>query len=387
MICIRCETAINNSISVCPWCGFNHKRMISVLGDSISTYYGYNPEGYSVYYTPIVQAKNGLRSVKDTWWSKVIEELQGDLCVNNSYSGSKASGNDFPSASCEERISGLKTGIQGPNLILVYIGYNDWGYGVPVKEKKNVDSFEEGYKRILKYLKDLYPSSRIICGTLMRTSLKENPAWRFPEEYASIPFSKYNEVIRRLCRDENVELADLEKANTRYETLDGFHPTALGHRQIAEAWIKCCKKLNRERYDIIPKYIQRYLKALHQMEKGCEDYQVEVAVQPDVRIVLEMKGWQDSTDALNMLREMNLVGDRQRFSDWPEGEHAFELAYLGRPALVCELKEGRTYHVEFYQPRKVYDDFDVIYPLYGCPNARHLRNGRPEKNIEIIKYD
>ena len=44
MICIRCEKEINNSISVCPWCGFNHKRMISVLGDSLSTYYGYNPE-------------------------------------------------------------------------------------------------------------------------------------------------------------------------------------------------------------------------------------------------------------------------------------------------------------------------------------------------------
>ena len=54
MICVRCEQQINQNISVCPWCGFNHKRMISVLVDSVSTYYGYNPEGYSVYYTPIV---------------------------------------------------------------------------------------------------------------------------------------------------------------------------------------------------------------------------------------------------------------------------------------------------------------------------------------------
>ena len=380
MLCVNCKQTINRSISVCPWCGFNHRRMISVLGDSLSTYYGYNPEGYSVYYTPVIQAKNGLRSVQDTWWSKVIEEFQGDLCVNNSYSGSKASGYVFPSASCEERIKGLRSGIQGPNLILVYIGYNDWGYAVPVKKKKNVDSFEDGYKRILVYLKDLYPSSRIICGTLMRTSLVQKTSWRFPEKYAGVPLSKYNEMIRKICQDEKVELADLEKTNIRYETLDGSHPTALGHSQIAEAWIECCNKLNKERFDIIPEYNLRYLKTIHQLKKGREDYQVEVVVQPDVRVLLNLKGWQNSTDALKMLREMNLAGDNQRFSDWPEADPASGPDYHHRSALVCELRKGMTYHVEYY-------DFDRVVELYGCPNARYMRKKRPEKSIEIVKYD
>ena len=308
----------------------------------------------------------------------MIEALQGDICVNNSYSGSKASGVDFPSASCDERLRGLKTEIQNPNLILVYIGYNDWGYGVPVKKKTG--SFEEGYKRILEGLKMLYPTSRIICGTLMRTSLKKEPSWKFPEEYAGISLSKYNDMIRKLCRDENVELADLEKKNIRYETLDGSHPTTLGHSQIAEAWIECCKELDRVRYDNIPEYNLRYLKDIHQLKEGNKDYRIEVAVQPEVKITLEMKGWQTSDDAMKMLGEMNLVGDRQRFKDWPKANPASGPGIHHRSALVCELDNKMTYHIELYNPNR-------MVCLYGCPNARTLRNCKPKKSVEIIKYE
>ena len=33
-------------------------------------------------------------------------------------------------------------------------------------------------------------------------------------------------------------LADVGAYESRYESLDGSHPTAEGHRTIAEAWIK-----------------------------------------------------------------------------------------------------------------------------------------------------
>ena len=41
--------------------------MISIMGDSISTFESFNPEGYSVFYDSQMQYLNGLSSSEDTW--------------------------------------------------------------------------------------------------------------------------------------------------------------------------------------------------------------------------------------------------------------------------------------------------------------------------------
>ena len=41
---------------------------ISIPRDSISTYVGYNPYGYSVYYKDDRLYDNDITSVDDTWW-------------------------------------------------------------------------------------------------------------------------------------------------------------------------------------------------------------------------------------------------------------------------------------------------------------------------------
>lgn len=70
--------------------------IISIMGDSISTFESFNPDGYCVFYDEQMQYINGLTLVNDTWWAQVIQALHGELCVNNSYSGSKVSGEGFP---------------------------------------------------------------------------------------------------------------------------------------------------------------------------------------------------------------------------------------------------------------------------------------------------
>ena len=60
---------------------------VSIVGDSISMYEGYSPNGYKVFYNRTMQIANGLNSVYDTWWAKVDQWLHAYLCVNNSYSG------------------------------------------------------------------------------------------------------------------------------------------------------------------------------------------------------------------------------------------------------------------------------------------------------------
>lgn len=225
-------------------------RFVSILGDSISTYEGYNPEGYSVYYYGPWLYQNEMTSVYDTWWAKTNQALRAYLCINNSFSGSRVTGGQFPSASSRERTSALHKEPYSPDIILVYIGFNDFGGGVPVVDnttkhlnQNDLDFFEDAYDHMLSSIKANYPDAKIICGTLMRTVLQRDTHWVFPERYQGVVFEEYNEAIRRSCSRANCYLADLSALNLRYETLDGTHPTVKGHSVIYQAWVSCLKKL------------------------------------------------------------------------------------------------------------------------------------------------
>lgn len=205
---------------------------VSVMGDSISTYAGYNPKDYAVYYDLYTQRVNKMGSARDTWWSIVLNKLHAELCVNGSYSGSKVSGREFPAAESADRISVLKRedGIS-PDMILVYIGFNDFGCAV------NLNDFTDAYENMLSRLKEQYTSSEVICGTIMKTYIKCNPLWKFPEVYNGVKIDDYNEAIKSACSRQAVIVADTAEAGI-YETLDCTHPTVKGHSEIADAWMK-----------------------------------------------------------------------------------------------------------------------------------------------------
>ena len=219
-------------------------RLVSILGDSISTYEGYNPPGYAVYYSGEVLAENGLRSVYDTWWAKVNQALHAHLCVNDSYSGSKVSGSAFPAGVSRRRLDHLARPPYSPDLILVYLGFNDFGYGVKLcrneAERRDPDPsvFRDAYALMLEGLKRRYPKSAVVCATLMRGAVRGYPEWVFPERLAGIALERYNQEIRDAAARQGCFLADLSALELRYETLDGAHPTVRGHQSIADAWIR-----------------------------------------------------------------------------------------------------------------------------------------------------
>ena len=160
---------------------------VSILGDSISTYSGFNPDGYVVFYDEEMQKRNGLQSVYDTWWAKVNQWVGAYLCVNNSYSGSRVSGLEFPTGHCQERVMHLSTPENTPDLILIYLGFNDFGYGVPIScapqsndGRINLMYFEDAYHQMLTGVRYFYPNAKIVCGTLMRTTLEQDKEWNFP---------------------------------------------------------------------------------------------------------------------------------------------------------------------------------------------------------------
>ncbi len=222
--------------------GNNLSCKISILGDSISTYVGYNPYGYSVYYKDDRLYDNDITSVDDTWWKQVIASIGGELCINNSYSGSCVAGAFETSACSKERCSNLH-GKSTPDIVLIYIGTNDRGFEVEMglDEPQDIRKFYGAYCKMLRQIKNNYPSAKIVCATLLMGYLKDrqNLAYdRFMRED-----SRYNDVIRLAVKEEDCLLADLALIGECYETLDYCHPTKSGHRTIAKLWLNCLNSL------------------------------------------------------------------------------------------------------------------------------------------------
>ena len=63
-------------------------KLFSVLGDSISTLWGYSVPDYAAYYDLSNALAADILSKADTWWGDVIEYLGAELLVNNSFGGS-----------------------------------------------------------------------------------------------------------------------------------------------------------------------------------------------------------------------------------------------------------------------------------------------------------
>ena len=56
---------------------------IMIFGDSYSTFEGYIPEEYAVYYP-----RHDVSDVSKTWWYMLANETASEIVLNNSWSGS-----------------------------------------------------------------------------------------------------------------------------------------------------------------------------------------------------------------------------------------------------------------------------------------------------------
>ena len=222
---------------------------VSILGDSLSTFEGCQPAGYAVFYDKEKQALNGITSVYDMWWAKVNQALHAYLCVNTAFSGSKVAGFQFPAGNSMERIRSLRTDKITPDLILVYLGTNDFGYGIPLNadtatmfHNRALHAFQPAYEIMLDRIHRCYPRAVIACSTLQRTTKKNDPDWVFPEHLCGTELEAYNDIIRKTVTQKGFILADICSLDRRYETIDGFHATARGHLTIAQNWLVFLKR-------------------------------------------------------------------------------------------------------------------------------------------------
>ncbi len=154
-------------------------KLVSLIGDSISTFKGSIPEGNSYYYP-----KFDVKSPEDTWWSMLIDYMDAQLGINNSWSGSRVTNTSesntgsigpdrcMPSIARIESLDDKGT----PDIILFYGGTNDVYYTVPLGsfdknslhttvdlERTIWDNFADAYKDAIMRLQHYYPYAQIIC--------------------------------------------------------------------------------------------------------------------------------------------------------------------------------------------------------------------------------
>lgn len=199
-------------------------KTVSILGDSISTFKNYVPEGYACFY-PYPTAD--VSDVNYTWWMRTINKLGMKLLKNNSYSGSCVSaGTGSSGATNDSRLVELTKGTERPDIILIFMGANDCG-----SSNVSLGTFQSSYKTMLDKIINLCPDSKIYLLTLPTTGL-----------YKEADRLQYNEVIKSYAESYELGLVDLGDlyTTTSYKdyVVDSCHPNNAGMIAISNAIVE-----------------------------------------------------------------------------------------------------------------------------------------------------
>lgn len=234
--------------------------LVSVMGDSMSTFEGYIPEGWNVFYTGENLEFTGVTTVEDTWWMQVIKGMGGEFLANASWSGSCVEGVGYPAGESRMRTNALQKNGVHPDAVLIFMGINDFGWGGTFNQMLgrgtatpyNIDlskypveppamapvdaaeKFGEAYSRMLQNIVCDNPGVEVWCITLPVGRLTGTNCTCFTYPYRGNHFDRYNNAIRIAAGQwENCHVADARAFMLDYDAADGTHPTKLGMQQIA----------------------------------------------------------------------------------------------------------------------------------------------------------
>lgn len=204
------------------------KPVVSVLGDSYSTYQGFCPKGYAQWYrVPAKTASTDVTSVEQTWWWQVIKEGGYKMGVINSYSGATIcnrgySGNDYTDRSFITRCTNLGC----PDIILVCGGTNDSWADVKIGSYKydnwttaDLFTFRPGMAKMCSLLCQHYPNADIYF--ILNTELKD----------------EINESVDEICRHYGIKLIRLHDIDKK-----SSHPSVKGMRSFADQVLEAMRK-------------------------------------------------------------------------------------------------------------------------------------------------
>jgi hypothetical protein len=132
---------------------------VLILGDSYSTFEGFIPSGYDVYYKGDGSFGTGITKVEETWWHKLLSETDSELDLNDSWSGSTISYIGYDNVDCSKTSSFIYRleklcgeGFFAKNKIdtlLIFGGTNDSWLGTPLGEAKYENFAQADFYNVL----------------------------------------------------------------------------------------------------------------------------------------------------------------------------------------------------------------------------------------------
>lgn len=187
-------------------------KLISIIGDSISTFEDNIPVGYKTFYPyPVADINN----VNMTWSSLVVNSLGGTLLSNNSYSGSLVDSDDKSGSKNIERVSSCSKQNVSPDVIIIYMGSNDHLYA-------KTSTFTLAYSQMIDNIYKLYPNVEIILCDLPESKY-----------YNETQAKTMNDVIASLSVKYQLKLVKLSEISVKDYLLDSAHPRYEGMKAIA----------------------------------------------------------------------------------------------------------------------------------------------------------
>ncbi|MBQ8915087.1 MAG: hypothetical protein IJ046_02795 [Clostridia bacterium] len=198
---------------------------VFILGDSYSTFEGYVPEGYEVWYTPAGRDCNNVCRVEECWWHQFFANAPARLLYNCSWSGTTICNTGYEGSDCSDKsfIARLDKFIaegyfekNRVDTMIIFGSTNDSWADSPVGEEKLSGWTDEdlycvypAFSYMLSRAKAALPDARIVF--VMNFCLKE----------------EFSRVFSRACRHFGVEFLPLSEFQ-----LGGGHPTVAGMESI-----------------------------------------------------------------------------------------------------------------------------------------------------------
>lgn len=225
-------------------------KKVSIIGDSLSSYSGYVPEGYPVYYP-----ESDVLHVDSMWWSNALYRKGMTLVKNASYASSSVAGDDTAGAevaSSDARVNALADGTTLPDIVICFIGTNDfarnnvigtWSNTQAVPTASNVPDFKPAYAKMLDKIQTAYPLAKVYCCTLLaRTKGTDGTVPVVNENGDTV--DDFNEAIRDVARQLNCAIIELGICGINQHNLADYlinessafiHPNEAGQKVIADA--------------------------------------------------------------------------------------------------------------------------------------------------------